>query len=40
MFLDIQELKVSYKMKNWTTLTVEMLSQIFNKVAVLGLALL
>ena len=40
MVLDIQELKVQYKIKDWAKLTFEIWSYIFGKVAVFGPALL
>ena len=40
MYLDIQEPRVFYKMQDWTNLTVEMWSQIVQKVAVFGIGLL
>ena len=41
MFLDIQEPRVYFtKMKDWTQLTIEIWSQIVQKVAVFGIGLI
>ena len=40
MFLDMQELRVPYKVKDWIKLTVEMWSQIVQKLAIFGVRLL
>ena len=37
MFVEIQELRVFNKIKDWTELTTETLSQIVEKVALIGL---